>query len=75
MFFFCYIDTDRENHRKKTKCNELKNEIETIIDEETVHLREFTELADRTNKYSDNFVYEMLLLDEERHASLAEGFL
>lgn len=59
----------------KGASNELKNEIETIIDEETAHLREFTKSADRTNKYSDNFVYEMLLLDEERHASLAEGFL
>ena len=26
-------------------------------------------------KYSDTFVYEMLLLDEERHASLSDGFL
>ena len=55
--------------------NELKNEIETILDEETAHLREFTKSVDATNKYSDNFVYEMLLLDEERHASLADGFL
>ena len=27
------------------------------------------------SEYSDSFVYEMLLLDEERHASLADGFL
>ena len=59
----------------KGASNELRDEIETILDEETAHLREFTKSADGTNKYPDNFVYEMLLLDEERHASLADGFL
>ena len=53
----------------------LKNEIETIIDEETSHLKEFTKTTEKNGKYSDSFVYEMLLLDEERHASLADGFL
>ena len=54
---------------------ELKNEIEDIIDDETDHLRSFTENPEENIKYSDTFVYEMLLLDEERHASLSDGFL
>ena len=54
---------------------ELKNEIEGIIDDETDHLRSFTEGPIENTKYSDTFVYEMLLLDEERHASLSDGFL
>ena len=54
---------------------ELKNEIEDIIDDEVDHLRSFTESEEKNIKYSDAFVYEMLLLDEERHASLSDGFL
>ena len=56
-------------------CNDIKNEIDEIIDEEATHLREFTKTCGEIGKYSDSFVYEMLLLDEERHASLADGFL
>ena len=55
--------------------DDIKNEIDTIIDEEATHLREFTKTSDENGEYSDSFVYEMLLLDEERHASLADGFL
>ena len=55
--------------------NDIKNEIDEIIDEEATHLREFTKTCGEIGKYSDSFVYEMLLLDEERHASLADGFL
>lgn len=55
--------------------DDLKTEIDTIIDEEVVHLREFTKTRPKLGEYSDSFVYEMLLLDEERHASLADGFL
>ena len=55
--------------------NELKNEIDDIIHDETDHLRTFTENPSKDTKYSNNFVYEMLLLDEERHASLSNGFL
>ena len=55
--------------------DELKNEIEDIIDDETDHLRSFTKTSTENIKYSDTFVYEMLLLDEERHASLSDGFL
>ena len=55
--------------------HDLTNEIDTIIDEETSHLREFTKTSSKLDVYSDSFVYEMLLLDEERHASLADGFL
>jgi rubrerythrin len=55
--------------------DELKNEIEEIIDDETDHLRSFTQSTTENIKYSDTFVYEMLLLDEERHASLSDGFL
>lgn len=55
--------------------DDLKNEIETIIEEETCHLKEFTKTSEEDKTYTDNFVYEMLLLDEERHASLADGFL
>ena len=55
--------------------NDIKNEIDEIIDEEATHLREFTKTYGEIGKYSDSFVYEMLLLDEERHASLADGFL
>lgn len=55
--------------------DDLKNEIDTIIDEETTHLTEFTKTSSESGAYSDSFVYEMLLLDEERHASLADGFL
>ena len=54
---------------------DLKNEIEDIIDDETDHLRSFTKNSAENIKYSDTFVYEMLLLDEERHASLSDGFL
>lgn len=55
--------------------DELKNEIEEIINDEADHLRSFTESPKENIKYSDTFVYEMLLLDEERHASLSDGFL
>ena len=55
--------------------DELKNEIEDIIDDETEHLRSFTKNPTENAKYSDSFVYEMLLLDEERHAGLSAGFL
>ena len=55
--------------------DELKNEIEDIIDDETDHLKSFTENPTENIAYSDTFVYEMLLLDEERHASLSDGFL
>ena len=55
--------------------DELKNEIEGIIDDETDHLRSFTKKPTENIRYSDSFVYEMLLLDEERHASLSDGFL
>ena len=53
--------------------DELENEIENIITDEAEHLRSFAK--DPTKNYSDTFVYEMLLLDEERHASLSDGFL
>ena len=55
--------------------DELKNEIEGIIDDETDHLRSFTYNSTENMRYSDIFIYEMLLLDEERHASLSDGFL
>ena len=55
--------------------DDIKSEIDDIIDEEATHLREFTETSGEIGEYSDSFVYEMLLLDEERHASLADGFL
>ena len=55
--------------------DELKNEIEDIIDDETEHLRSLAKNPKENTKYSDTFVYEMLLLDEERHASLSDGFL
>ena len=55
--------------------DELKSEIEDIIDDETEHLRSFTKNPTENAKYSDSFVYEMLLLDEERHAGLSSGFL
>jgi len=55
--------------------DDLKNEINTIIDEETNHLRDFTKTSEQSTEYSDAFVYEMLLLDEARHASLSNGFL
>ncbi len=55
--------------------DELTNEIDKIIDEESEHLQVFTGNTEKKVKHSDAFVYEMLLLDEERHASLSDGFL
>ena len=41
----------------------------------SVAMAQRTRLGDLLRPLNSDFVYEMLLLDEERHASLAEGFL